>query len=337
MSATSTAWRCTRTPSWKRASWPVRAALRVMALDGEREDEHRGAHAERLGDADPLKAVIAQRLQLPAGDQLRDAATRDEQDQRRDDRLHAETRDERPVERAADERGEEREQDRKADPPAVEHEQRADLARDGHHRADREVDPTGADHDRHPDGDDRDRRRLAEQDEEQRLPRHEVRCREDVEQEEDDERREHAVALRPDGQTQAPVADLHGQPALAPLADARHRLVAHAASTAALPVAIAAISAPSEISSPVSSATVVPSRRVTTRSQQATTSSSSDEMKSTPTPSSASSRIRIWMSRFAPTSMPRVGSSRISSRGSMQSQRARITFCWLPPESSRMG
>ena len=38
-----------------------------------------------------------------------------------------------------------------------------------------------------------------------------------------------------------------------------------------------------------------------------------------------------WISALAPTSMPRVGSSRISSCGSVISQRASSTFCWLPP------
>ena len=35
--------------------------------------------------------------------------------------------------------------------------------------------------------------------------------------------------------------------------------------------------------------------------------------------------------------MPRVGSSRISRLGWRQSQRARITFCWLPPDRLRTG
>ena len=35
----------------------------------------------------------------------------------------------------------------------------------------------------------------------------------------------------------------------------------------------------------------------------------------------------------APTSTPRVGSSSRSTRGARRSQRARITFCWLPPDS----
>jgi hypothetical protein len=43
------------------------------------------------------------------------------------------------------------------------------------------------------------------------------------------------------------------------------------------------------------------------------------------------------MSNFAATSMPRVGSSRISSFGSVASQRASSTFCWLPPDSSPIG
>ena len=43
------------------------------------------------------------------------------------------------------------------------------------------------------------------------------------------------------------------------------------------------------------------------------------------------------ISACAPTSMPRVGSSRMSSRGSVASQRASSTFCWLPPESRPIG
>ena len=52
--------------------------------------------------------------------------------------------------------------------------------------------------------------------------------------------------------------------------------------------------------------------------------------------SSASERIRRWISPLAPTSMPRVGSSRIRMSGFIASQRASSTFCWLPPESSRI-
>ncbi len=56
-------------------------------------------------------------------------------------------------------------------------------------------------------------------------------------------------------------------------------------------------------------------------------------MKSTDTPSSQSERTSRCTSVLAPTSIPRVGSSRISSRGPVSSQRASSTFCWLPPLS----
>ena len=61
------------------------------------------------------------------------------------------------------------------------------------------------------------------------------------------------------------------------------------------------------------------------------TSSSSDEMKTHDVPSSASSRTSRWTSAFAPMSIPRVGSSRMRTCGCVASQRARMTFCWLPP------
>lgn len=54
-------------------------------------------------------------------------------------------------------------------------------------------------------------------------------------------------------------------------------------------------------------------------------------------PCAHSASTRSMMSNFAATSMPRVGSSRISSFGSVASQRASSTFCWLPPDSSPIG
>lgn len=70
------------------------------------------------------------------------------------------------------------------------------------------------------------------------------------------------------------------------------------------------------------------------RSAPSISSSMSEEMSSTASPSPASSSMSPWTSALAPTSMPRVGSSSSRTRGSRQSQRARSTFCWLPPESS---
>ena len=50
------------------------------------------------------------------------------------------------------------------------------------------------------------------------------------------------------------------------------------------------------------------------------------------TPASASRAISAWTSAFAPTSIPRVGSSRMRTFGYVASQRAITTFCWFPPE-----
>jgi len=57
------------------------------------------------------------------------------------------------------------------------------------------------------------------------------------------------------------------------------------------------------------------------------TSGSSDEITSTATPSPASEDNSRWTSAFVPTSIPRVGSSTIKSRGWRQSHFARTTFC----------
>ena len=57
------------------------------------------------------------------------------------------------------------------------------------------------------------------------------------------------------------------------------------------------------------------SRSTATLWLRRSTSSSSAEMKSTDMPSSQSETTRRWISVLAPTSMPRVGSSRISSFG----------------------
>ena len=56
-----------------------------------------------------------------------------------------------------------------------------------------------------------------------------------------------------------------------------------------------------------------------------------------PTPLRASSRRMRWISAFAPTSTPRVGSSRKMTRGLTDSILAIATFCWLPPESVETG
>ena len=51
-------------------------------------------------------------------------------------------------------------------------------------------------------------------------------------------------------------------------------------------------------------------------------------------PSAASERTICTTSSLAPTSMPRVGSTRTSTRGAWVSHLASATFCWLPPDSA---
>ncbi|OPZ66869.1 MAG: hypothetical protein BWY81_01616 [Firmicutes bacterium ADurb.Bin467] len=85
---------------------------------------------------------------------------------------------------------------------------------------------------------------------------------------------------------------------------------------------------------PSSSPAFFPSRMMSMRFEQRMTSSSSLEMNTTLTPFAHISSVSRCISAFAPTSMPRVGSSRMRTSGSVAIQRARITFCWLPPESS---
>ena len=77
----------------------------------------------------------------------------------------------------------------------------------------------------------------------------------------------------------------------------------------------------------------LPSRMTRMRSLMASTSGRSDEMRMMPRPSAARSLIMWWTSALAPTSMPRVGSSRMRSLGWALSHLLNITFCWLPPES----
>ena len=85
-------------------------------------------------------------------------------------------------------------------------------------------------------------------------------------------------------------------------------------------------------SSRESSPTISPSATTRMRSLMLRTSGSSDEMRMMPMPSWASSSMRAWTSALAPTSMPRVGSSRMRTLGLSASHLASATFCWLPPD-----
>ena len=85
--------------------------------------------------------------------------------------------------------------------------------------------------------------------------------------------------------------------------------------------------------SPASSLTIRPSAMTSTRSQRSGSSSGSEDMTRTAMPRAASVRISRWISTRAPTSTPRVGSSRMRTFGCDASHRPMTTFCWLPPLS----
>ena len=76
-----------------------------------------------------------------------------------------------------------------------------------------------------------------------------------------------------------------------------------------------------------------PQYMVTARSLSSTISSISEEISKMASPCSLSCSIMAYTSPRAAASMPRVGSSRISTLGSVASERAITTFCWLPPDS----
>src|SRR4029078_7436570 len=65
------------------------------------------------------------------------------------------------------------------------------------------------------------------------------------------------------------------------------------------------------MSAPLTSPTTAPSRRTSTRSLRLTISSISEVTRSVEVPCDDSSLMRLLISSFAPTSTPRVGSSRM--------------------------
>ncbi len=75
----------------------------------------------------------------------------------------------------------------------------------------------------------------------------------------------------------------------------------------------------------------LPSRITWMTSERSSSSGRSELMTSTAVPWSASSRTSRWISAFAPTSTPRVGSSSTITRGRRPSHLAMTIFCWFPP------
>src|SRR4051794_8675211 len=261
-----------------------------------------------------------------------DAADHVERAERDYERRHARERDHRAVqqaeERAEQDPGGERDRDR----DVVVGEQDAGRERgDAEHRADREVDVARDHDDRLADRQQRDDRDI-EQDVADVLGVEEARV--DRRRAEDDDREDadEADLARADER----VDEL--APAAAVLAHRRRRglrLRAHA-TPSSWPVA-ARTTDSSSASSRGSSAVSRPSCMTSTRSAMPRTSGSSLEIISTARPWPASSDISRWTSALVPTSMPRVGSSMMSTRGSVASHLPSTTFCWLPPERNPTG
>ena len=68
-----------------------------------------------------------------------------------------------------------------------------------------------------------------------------------------------------------------------------------------------------------------------TRSQIPSTSSSSEDTTTTPFWFFTQSPMASYTSVFAPTSIPRVGSSKRNTSASVMIHRDNMTFCWFPP------
>ncbi len=99
--------------------------------------------------------------------------------------------------------------------------------------------------------------------------------------------------------------------------------------------AVAACMMPASLTSAFSNRPVIlPSFMTMTLSLNAMISGSSEEIMMIAFPLRASWLMMRYTSSFAPTSMPRVGSSRMKISGPVRSHFARTTFCWLPPDSS---
>src|SRR4051794_36592018 len=261
-----------------------------------------------------------------------DAADHVQRAERDDQRWHAGQRHHRavqqPEERAEEDAGGEGDGDR----DVVVGEEHAGRERaDPEHRADGQVDVARDDDDRLADREQRDDRDV-EQDVADVLRVEEARV--DGRRAQDDDR-EDADEARLAGADER-VDELAS--AAARLLERRRGglgLRAHAAASSC-PVA-ARTTDSSSASSRVSSRTRRPSCMTSTRSAMPSTSGSSEEIISTASPCAASSDISRWTSALVPTSMPRVGSSMISSFGLVASHLASTTFCWLPPDRKPTG
>src|SRR5439155_5248529 len=203
---------------------------------------------------------------------------------------------------------------------------RRDDVDERHHRADGEVDAAAQDHDRLPARRERERQRVDRQGLHVERPPGEVRLRAPVE---DEQKQQH---VRADGPAVA--ANEPAEPRARPPAELQGAC-GHATASSPTSPCIARRSDASSAAAPGSSAVISPPKSVSTRSQTSGNSASSLEKKRIAAPSSASRLSSAYTWRFVPTSIPRVGSKQSMVVKPPASQRAIVTFCWLPPDSRR--
>ena len=172
-----------------------------------------------------------------------------------------------------------------------------DRARDRHDRADRQVDAAGGDHQRHAERDQHQRGAVAEDVDRGCRRGGRPACGARRRRAPKNRSTSSRAARAMSGQTEATEPGAHAR---APRPRSCRRACRASASASFVDLATTAGRA-------------APRPGRASRS----TSSSSAEMNSTDMPSSQSDSTSRWISALAPTSMPRVGSSRISSRGSV--------------------
>src|SRR4051795_6030186 len=291
----------------------------------DERDDHQVGDAEHGARAE-VQERVGQRLGVDLaaiGPQEREAAVRVEHAQRHDERRHLPPGGEEAVEQPAGRahRDREHEHERQRHAGVLGEQVAGEEGGEPDDRADRQVDVARDDHERLADGEDREDRRV-EREVAQRRRLDEARLEDAGDR---DQQRE-----RDDDAELADAEDAFDQ-AVGALALEGGGGGGHAAAST-WPVArrmTPSSSASARDNSPVSR----PSCMTSTRSAMPSTSGSSLEIISTASPWPASSLISRWTSDFVPTSMPRVGSSTISTFGPVASHFPRTTFCWLPPDN----
>src|SRR5262249_53493093 len=253
-----------------------------------------------------------------------EAAERRQRPERDDEGIDARPGDDEAVDRPADKTDGDRQQEGKRDGDGgriLLGEQARHDSGDGEERADRQVGARGQDREGHPDRDDPDDGDL-QQDQQRIVGRAELR---DLDREEGDDRRQRDIDAIVSQRRGEGAARGGGWPGRAQ----RHQ----AAPAAGATPAASATRRSSEASPRAISPTSAPPRMTRIRSLIPRISGSSEQISSTARPCWARRSIVPCTSALATTSMPRVGSSRISTLGATMSERPSTTFCWLPPDS----